>query len=197
MTVSKKEHILEIAYDSFVDKGYENTNIRQICKVVDVEPPTIYYYFESKKGLFFAVAKSLNERYKESLISQNFLERTMSPDEKLFELFKFNLFYAKNNPKDIKFTLRYDLFPPEEIVEELSDFNISNSVERNEIENKIFDECLKRGIITREQLDSLRKIYGMLVSKYCYYTVLFGYCPSNEEIIKIWEFFVKDKLKKS
>ena len=57
MTVSKKEHIMEIAYDSFVDKGYENTNIRQICKVVDVEPPTIYYYFESKKGLFFCSSK--------------------------------------------------------------------------------------------------------------------------------------------
>lgn len=195
MTKSKKELIMEIAYNSFVDKGYENTNIRQICKTVHVEPPTIYYYFESKKGLFFTIAKSINERYIKLLEDQNFLERTMDPEEKLFELFQFNLYYAKNNAKDIKFTLRYDLFPPEEIAEELSSFQNMNFENRNRIVTEIFNECVQQGLITREQLDPIRKTYSMFVTKYCYYSVLFGYCPSCIELNKIWEYFIEYKFK--
>ena len=191
----KKELIMEIAYNSFVDKGYENTNIRHICKIVHVEPPTIYYYFESKKGLFFTIAQNINERYIKLLEDQNFLERKINPEEKLFELFKFNLYYAKHNAKDIKFTLRYDLFPPEEISEELIAFKKMNFENRNRIVTEIFNECVRHGLIAGEQMDSVRKTYCMYVTKYCYYSVLFGHCPSCLELNKIWEYFIEYKLK--
>ena len=197
MTVSKKEHIMEIAYNSFVDRGYENTNIRKICKAVNVEPPTIYYYFKSKKGLFFAVARSIYEKYNKLLVAQNLIERMISPDEKLMELFKFNLLYAKENPRDIKFKLRYDLFPPQDITEEWVAFENLNSFYFYDVMNKIFEECVQKDLIAMEHLDSIRKIYSMFILKFCYYTVLFGYCPEDDEIIKIWEFFIEDKLKMS
>jgi Transcriptional regulator len=195
MTVSKKELIMEAAYDSFVDKGYENTNIRQICKAVDVEPPTVYYYFESKKNLFFAVAKSIHEKYDRLIIAENILEKPLEPYDKLFQLFHFNLYYSKNNPKDVKFTLRYDLFPPGEIAEELVEFNRSHTAVKTGIENKIFEECVKKGVFPTSEVESIKKLYFTFVSKYCYYSVLFGYCPSFEEIIKIWNSFMEDKLK--
>jgi len=194
MRRSKKEIILEIAYNSFVEKGYENTNIRQLCKECKVEPPTIYYYFKSKKGLFFAVAGSLNEKHDELLKEQTFLDRTMEPHDKLFELFKFNLFYAKNNPKDTKFFLRYRLFPPEEITEDLIIFQQERYEERNEIEKKLFDECLCKGLIAKERVNIVRKIYDMFVANHCYDTVMFDYCPTEEELPNIWEYFVKYKI---
>ncbi len=194
MRRSKKEIIMEIAYNSFVEKGYENTNIRQLCKEAKVEPPTIYYYFESKKGLFFTVAESLNEKHDELLKEQIFLDRTMEPQDKLFELFKFNLLYAKDNPKDTKFFLRYRLFPPEDITEDLIIFQQERYKERNEIEKKIFDEFLRKGLIAKERVDIVRKIYDMFVANHCYDTVMFDYCPTEEELPNIWEYFVKYKI---
>ncbi len=197
MQKSKREHILEIAFDYFVEKGYENTNMRQICKAVNVEPPTVYYYFDSKRGLFFEIAKKLNDKYKCLLNGQKILEKEITAAEKLFELFKFNVSYAKDHPRDIKFHLRYDLFPPEEIAEELADFQHSVIEEKNEIEHIIFSECVRQGFIDQEHKDSVKKAYIMLVSKYRYFSALFGYCPSSEEIVKSWKSFSEDHLKPS
>ena len=51
----KKDVIIKIAFDYFLNVGYEATTVRMVCKKANIEPPSLYYYFGSKKGLFFAV----------------------------------------------------------------------------------------------------------------------------------------------
>ena len=46
--------ILEVASKLFVEKGYSNVSIRDVCRQVGTTAPMIYYYFGSKKGLFNA-----------------------------------------------------------------------------------------------------------------------------------------------
>ncbi len=194
MSKPKKELILELAYDSFVEKGYENTNIRQLCQMAGVEPPTIYYYFQSKKGLFFEVAENLNEKHDSLLKAQSFLDSKTEPQNKLYELFKFNLHYARDNSKDTKFFLRYSLFPPAEIAEELSSFQQERAKFRNETEKKLFDECLEKKLIAENRLDFVRNIFDMFTANHCYDTAMFGYCPSDEELPGIWKYFFQYKI---
>lgn len=52
MGVIKKEKILEVAKDIFLEKGYKETKIADIAKAAGISPATIYLYFKGKKSLF-------------------------------------------------------------------------------------------------------------------------------------------------
>ena len=64
-TTGKKDMIINIAFGYFLNIGYEATTVRMICKEANIEPPTLYYYFGSKKGLFFAVVDKMLNDYQE------------------------------------------------------------------------------------------------------------------------------------
>ena len=51
---SRSAKIAEVAARLFSERGYANVSIRDVCREADVSPPTIYYYFKDKKGLFEA-----------------------------------------------------------------------------------------------------------------------------------------------
>lgn len=54
---SSREHILSVAAQLFLERGFANVSIRDICEQADVTPPTIYHYFGSKEKLFQAVVR--------------------------------------------------------------------------------------------------------------------------------------------
>lgn len=48
------QKILEAALSLFAEKGFEATSIREICEAAGITRPTLYYFFESKEGLYRA-----------------------------------------------------------------------------------------------------------------------------------------------
>ena len=50
-----RERILETATDLFAEKGYAGTYVREIVEKAGVSKPALYYYFQSKEGLFYAI----------------------------------------------------------------------------------------------------------------------------------------------
>jgi AcrR family transcriptional regulator len=52
---NSRERILTIATDLFAEKGYSNTSVREIVAKAGVSKPVLYYYFQSKEGLFYAI----------------------------------------------------------------------------------------------------------------------------------------------
>lgn len=63
---SSKDTILETALKLFMEKGYSGTGISEIVEQAGVTKPTLYYFFNSKVGLFQAVL----EEYYTELINQ-------------------------------------------------------------------------------------------------------------------------------
>ena len=53
--LNARERILETAIDLFADKGYAGTSVREIVEEAGVSKPVLYYYFQSKEGLFLAI----------------------------------------------------------------------------------------------------------------------------------------------
>jgi AcrR family transcriptional regulator len=49
----KKEEILRVAMELFLDQGYSATSTNAICAAAGINKPTLYYYFKSKRHLFF------------------------------------------------------------------------------------------------------------------------------------------------
>lgn len=59
---NKKEEILQSAMELFLEKGYSATSTNDICASAKINKPTLYYYFESKRHLFFeAHSKHIQE----------------------------------------------------------------------------------------------------------------------------------------
>ena len=58
MSETNKDHILEAAVAVFAADGYDKASIRTVAGKAGVNIPTIYYYFQSKEGLFLEVLRS-------------------------------------------------------------------------------------------------------------------------------------------
>lgn len=55
--------ILEAALELFAEKGYQATSIREICERAGITRPTLYYFFESKEGLYRAIVAEANREF--------------------------------------------------------------------------------------------------------------------------------------
>ncbi len=52
-----RDRVLQVARDLFTTKGFANASIGELCRQAGVSPPTLYYHFGSKDGLFEAVVE--------------------------------------------------------------------------------------------------------------------------------------------
>lgn len=55
---SAKTRLLEEATALFAEKGYAGTHVREIVARAGVSKPVLYYYFESKEGIFYSILDS-------------------------------------------------------------------------------------------------------------------------------------------
>lgn len=77
-----RERLLETAINMFADKGYAGTSVREIVEEAGVSKPVLYYYFQSKEGLFLAILE-MAENLQTELLARvlesdgNILERLL------------------------------------------------------------------------------------------------------------------------
>lgn len=57
----RKQEILLVARELFVTKGYEQTSVNDILKIVDIAKGTFYYYFASKEEVLAAIILDIVE----------------------------------------------------------------------------------------------------------------------------------------
>lgn len=85
ITVKKIENV---TLRLFVERGYEATTIKDICKEIDIKAPSLYFYFELKEKLFLNL---LDKQLSELINSIGTLyksEENVSIEEKLFHLYQ-------------------------------------------------------------------------------------------------------------
>lgn len=98
----------------FLEKGYEATNIRDICKEVNIKPSSLYFYYKSKQILFSGIYDEIWELKIQFLKDMNISD--FKHEHKLKQLFNNIINYNSENILNEKFLLRYHLFPAEEII---------------------------------------------------------------------------------
>jgi AcrR family transcriptional regulator len=62
-----RDRLLQTAINLFAEKGYASTSVREIVATAEVSKPVLYYYFQSKQGLFHAILDMAEELQKEIL----------------------------------------------------------------------------------------------------------------------------------
>ena len=59
--MSSKQAILQVAADCFSERGYRETSMSEVAKLVGVADGTIFYNFRSKEALFLAVLEEFRD----------------------------------------------------------------------------------------------------------------------------------------
>jgi AcrR family transcriptional regulator len=60
--------ILDAALTLFSERGYEATSTREICEGAGITKPTLYYFFQSKEGIFRALIRNAMEDFKRLVV---------------------------------------------------------------------------------------------------------------------------------
>lgn len=55
--------ILQAALRLFSEKGYEATSTREICEFAGITKPTLYYFYQSKEGVYRALVKNATDEF--------------------------------------------------------------------------------------------------------------------------------------
>jgi len=86
--------ILDAARKIFLEKGYEQTGIRNIAEEIDYSPGTIYLYFKEKDEIFHALHE---EGFRRFLSSMAPLQHVSDPFERLKAMGKVYMQFAREN----------------------------------------------------------------------------------------------------
>jgi len=191
MEKCKNVIISQIAFKLFIEKGYEATNIGEICKLAGVEPPILYHYFKSKRGLFFAICEDIWKRYREQLDQLDILEKDVSPDQKLFELMRLKVNYAKAHRQDIKFYIRYMYFPPEDLKQEIKKtYEQLIKEKERDIAHTIIRQCVDENLIYTKDIEEAWENYGIFVFNKVYNAAFFDCNLGEDELRDAWGIFL-------
>jgi TetR/AcrR family transcriptional regulator len=107
-----KAHILEVARQQFMRKGYAGSSINEIVEATDVTKPTVYYHFGNKEGLFAALVADAYERC--------FQERSRSIDpnvsvaEQIYQVIEADFSFCLQEPDLVRFVIALTFALPED-----------------------------------------------------------------------------------
>lgn len=189
----KANCIRDIAFHLFVDEGYNATSIRKICCHAQIDPPTLYYYFESKKGLFFSIANLLFSDYKEAISEAKEACNNMSASEQLFYIFNANMQPSSINQNYSRFFFRFSLFPPQEISEELSILLCKIKSFQFQLTEDAILECINQRLIKAE-LERANNTFWRFVNNNIFDIMFSDWQPIEKELKELWNTFFQYRL---
>ncbi len=110
--------IKTIALELFTKKGYKNTTVRDICNVMEITAPSLYYYFSSKEAIYSAILQEATTSLTETLQTAMSSCKDKTMKGKLFQLFEAIMDLYQEQPDQMIFLLRDRYFPEREISHE-------------------------------------------------------------------------------
>jgi AcrR family transcriptional regulator len=88
------QRILNGARKIFLEKGYEQTSMRNIANEIDYSPGSLYFYFKDKSEIFHELHK---EGFRLLLSQFNVLEKVADPFERLKAMGRIFIQFAQDN----------------------------------------------------------------------------------------------------
>ncbi len=187
MINATNDTIRYISFKYFLEKGYEGTNIRDICGEVDIKASSLYFYYSSKQELFLSLYDEVYGEYLDYLHGICELSQNTTPKMKLYTLYKKSMEYYTRDLIKQKFLLRYHLFPPEEVAASIRDKFKFWTNEENKIIVDIINQGMERKVIddsrtVTEYLNDFKRFCNSQVIE----MIIYNTKLSEEEMDKLW-----------
>lgn len=188
----KMKTIEQIAFDLFLNNGYDATSVRMICNKAGIEPPTLYYYFGSKKGLFFAIVENLLKCYR--LIPRELiLGNHQQAKDKLYNLYEHSINFTIQHYQETKFYFRYIIFTPSELQEDIQSYIQDNFDFRRRLYQECIEECIQQGEIQSDVQTGVTKLINFIDNATS--NIIFSqWKPTSEEMKENIDIFYKYQL---
>jgi AcrR family transcriptional regulator len=159
-----KADIIEIATHEFSEKGLSGARIDEIAERTRTSKRMIYYYFESKEGLYRAV---LEESYRRIRSIEATLDLEHKPPlEALAQHVRFTFDYQLANPDFIRLVMVENIHNAVHIAQ------LSSAQQSNMAAIETLRSIVKRGIaagVMRKDLDTID--LHMSISALCFFNV--------------------------
>ena len=191
MEIKTKEKIYYVSFKLFLENGYEATNIRDICKEVGIKASTLYFHYKSKQDLFFYIYDGICMDYINYIKEIEILNQNISLEEKLYILLKQKIEYYVTDISKQKFILRYNMFPPEEIINVIRKKYKVFTSEENKIILHIIGQGDHNNIFKHNNIDDYLLQYKRL-ENHLLYEMIVSNIKFNDKVINdlciiIWD----------
>ncbi len=155
-----ENRILETAREAFIENGYSDTSMSDIAARLDINRPTLHYYFRTKDKLFQAVfggiLLSVIPRIKETVT-----QRHRSVGERVADLVDLYYKVFTANPCLPSFVLREINRDVDHFVDNLRGLHIDNYVQ--ELKESLLEEMAEGHIRQISLCHLFYTFYGMLI----------------------------------
>lgn len=101
-----RERILVAASDVFVEKGFDNTTVRDICTAADANVAAVNYHFGDKQKLYFEVLQLWMREYVEKSTREEGVTPDTTPEERLRQLIRAELLYLCSFEEDARVSIQ-------------------------------------------------------------------------------------------
>ena len=108
-----RQNILEIATREFSEKGLAGARVDEIAERTNTSKRMIYYYFESKEGLYRAVLEKVYEQIR--LIESGIDIEGLSPEEALRELVRVTFDWHNKHPDFVRLVMNENIHQGEHL----------------------------------------------------------------------------------
>jgi TetR/AcrR family transcriptional repressor of nem operon len=98
--MTNREKILQAAYKTIYQNGYEKTSVDELIRKAGVSKSNFYYHFRSKESLGIAVLDLRIEQYVNEIINTTLVNKRLTPLKRLESFYsKVATFHKKNECK--------------------------------------------------------------------------------------------------
>lgn len=151
--------------------------MRMLSRAAGVEAPTIYHYFGSKKGLFYAISETYLEAYQE-LLNESMKHWGANPMDQIFGFVKFAVWYTMNHIDETKYYLRYRLFWPAELSEDMEKHFHKTNDNKEALLREALSACVERGLCNIDVSTAYQRLINFVDS--CTFNIIFSnWSPSK------------------
>ena len=142
----EQERILNVILEEFARKGYQRASTNAIIEKAGIPKGTLFYYFGSKKNMFFFALDQAIQRYIKIYKSLAF----QKPDdlfEGLLQRMNIKLLFIQQEPLLYQFFYRVFLEIPEELKDEMSTrFASYTAASQEQAQGTIDSSKLREGV---------------------------------------------------
>jgi len=158
-----RQAVLESAITEFARKGFSGTSIQDILRATGLSKPTLYYYFESKAGLFRAI---LEFAYDECLRRmEERVREVKGARDRLVALATAIFEFAEDHPKLLRLVFATAFAAPEEVPTEC--VGVEKRRRNFEFFQGVVEGALKAGDLDRSynSIELTHGLYGAISHK--------------------------------
>jgi TetR/AcrR family transcriptional regulator, cholesterol catabolism regulator len=85
--LNKKTEVNKVIRDTFAEKGFHATSMRDIAEKLNINKASLYYYIKSKEKALYTI---IDEEMDEALSSiENLVNQAVSPEERLSQILEY------------------------------------------------------------------------------------------------------------